>query len=170
MPTRFPTISPEPVTPIPPEAAARLARLRRLAFLMDRSIPIGGGRSIGLDPLIGLIPGVGDWAGAVISSWIVYQGILLGMPLRVLVAMGLNIAIEALVGTVPVVGDLFDAAWQANYRNLRLIEKHYDPRRRPRSLRGVLFAFAVCTVLFFAAIAALSFWIFSALLSLVTSA
>ncbi len=168
MPARVPTISPQPVLPMPPEAAARLARLRRLAVLMDRSIPIGGGRRIGLDPLLGLIPGLGDWAGAAISSWIVYQAILLGLPLRVLMAMGFNIAVEALAGTVPLVGDVFDAVWQANYRNLRLIEKHFDPRRRPRSVRGVLAAFAVITVLFFVAIAALAVWIFSSLVALVS--
>lgn len=61
------TIEPEWVPDAPPEAAARLRRLRAVAWVMDRSIPIGGGRRIGLDPLIGLIPGLGDWLGAAIS-------------------------------------------------------------------------------------------------------
>lgn len=120
-----------------PEAARRLRRLRTMAWVLDGSIPIGGGRSIGLDPIIGLIPGVGDWLGAVLSSWLVYEAMRLGVPRRVLVRMGVNVAIEAAVGVVPLLGDIFDATWKANHRNLRLVELHYDPRRPPRSLRGV---------------------------------
>ncbi len=126
-----------------PEVAARLFRLRWLAWLMDRSIPLGGGLRIGLDPLIGLIPGVGDWLGAVISCWLVYEAILLGVPVRVLGLMMLNILVETAIGTVPVIGDLFDAAWQANQRNFRLVERHYDVRRKRRSLRWMLAAFLV---------------------------
>lgn len=110
---------------------------------MDRSIPIGGGRHIGLDPLVGLIPGAGDWLGAAISCVLVYEAVRLGLPVTVLLRMLMNIAIEAVVGVVPVLGDIFDAAWQANQRNLRLIERYYDATRRPRSLRWLVVAIAV---------------------------
>lgn len=156
MPTRPPRAV---AVPHSLEAAKRLEGIRRVAWLLDRSIPIGGGRRIGLDPILGLIPGVGDWLGALISLWLVYQAIRLGLPLSVLGRMGANIAIEATLGAVPLLGDLFDAAWQANYRNLRLVERHYDPRREPRSLRGILVPFVVAVFLFLVAVAALAFFI-----------
>jgi hypothetical protein len=140
----------EPVVEPAPEAARRLRRLRAMAWLLDRSIPIGGGRRIGLDPLLGLIPGLGDWLGAALSSWLVYEAMRRGVPARVLARMGLNIAIEAAVGVVPLLGDIFDAAWQANQRNLRLVERHHDPRRKPRSLRGMIVIFAGAVALFLA--------------------
>jgi hypothetical protein len=149
---RAPLIDVEPVVEPTPEAARRLRRLCAMAWLLDRSIPIGGGRRIGLDPLLGLIPGLGDWLGAALSSWLVYEAMRLGVPVRVLARMGLNIAIEAAVGVVPLLGDIFDATWQANQRNLRLVERHYDPQRAPRSLRGVILVFAGVVALFLAAL------------------
>lgn len=155
MPGSVPTIDVEPVIEIPAEAAARLLRLRRVAWLLDRSIPIGGGRRIGIDPIIGLVPGLGDWLGAALSSWLIYEALRLGVPAPVLARMGLNVVIEAAGGALPVVGDVFDAFWQANQRNYLLIERHYDPRRRPRSLRKLLVVFALAVGLFLAGLAVL---------------
>lgn len=102
---------------------ARLEGARRLARLLDDAIPIPGtSYRIGIDPLIGLVPGIGDVLGAVLSAWLLVIAARLGAPASVLARMGLNIAIDALVGSIPVAGDLFDAGWKANTRNLRLIE------------------------------------------------
>jgi hypothetical protein len=99
-----------------------LTQADRLAWLLDNSIriPILNYR-IGLDAIIGLIPGVGDAAGLLMSSYIVLQAIRLGTARAILMRMMLNIAIEALVGTVPVLGDLFDATFKSNMRNVRLL-------------------------------------------------
>ena len=145
----------EPVLDPSPMAAARLRRLRRVAWWMDRSIPVAGRFRIGLDPLIGLIPGLGDWIGAVVSLWMIYEAIRLGLPISVLARMGVNVAVEAVFGSVPVFGDVFDAAWQANQRNFVLVEKHYDARLRPRSARRVGIAFGLAAALFLAAFLAL---------------
>jgi hypothetical protein len=119
---------------------------------MDTAIPLPGGYRIGADGLIGLIPGFGDVAGALISSYILTQAHRLGAPPAVLTRMGLNILLEAVVGAVPVVGDLIDFAWKANRRNVVLLERHLaDPRRtRQRSawavtavIAGVLLAAAL---------------------------
>lgn len=155
MPARARRIDVEPVLAPTPEAAARLRRLRRIAWWMDRSIPLGGKWRIGLDPLLGLVPGIGDWIGAGVSLWVVYEGVRLGLPGSVLLRMGANVVVEATLGAVPGLGDLFDAAWQANQRNVRLIEAHYDPRLRPRSLRGIALAFGLCAVLFLCFVAVL---------------
>ena len=124
-----------------------MQRLRKLAWVLDRSIPIGRWR-IGIDPILGILPGAGDWIAAVLSLYVVYESARLGAPGALLLRMGGNILIEAVIGTVPVVGDLFDFAWQANTRNLALIERHYSSdrfRREPRSMRQIgLIVAAIC--------------------------
>jgi hypothetical protein len=114
----------------------RLNRLDRLAWLLDNSIPVPGtGIRIGLDGLIGLIPGIGDAVGAVLSSYIVAQAAHGGAPLSLILRMGLNIVIESFVGLVPIFGDLFDFGYKANARNVRLLRDHLlEPvRARTRS-------------------------------------
>ena len=151
-------------TPIPPEplssdAAMRLRRLRSLSWFLDRSIPIGKWR-IGVDPILGLIPGAGDWFGALFSFYILYEGARLGMPNNVLVRMGGNILVETIVGVVPFLGDLFDFVWQANTKNLALIEQHYRPALRPRPLRAIGFGLLLFFVFVLALIAGLFFLLF----------
>jgi len=106
---------------------ARLDQMNNLAWLLDNSIriPIINYR-IGLDAIIGLIPGLGDVAGLLISSVIVIQAIRLGAPGRTLLQMVLNIAIEALIGLVPMLGDIFDATFKSNIRNMRLVNLALD--------------------------------------------
>jgi hypothetical protein len=136
------------------DANRRLKRLRGLAHFLDRSIPLGRWR-IGFDPIIGLIPGLGDWVGAVLSLYVLYEGARLGMPARVIARMGGNILVEAVVGAVPIVGDLFDFAWQANTRNLALIERHYQPNYPPRSMEKIWALVGGFVVLVLVAITAL---------------
>lgn len=120
-------------------------RLARLAWLLDNSIPLPGTRlRIGIDPLLGLIPGLGDLAGVLLSSYIVREAARAGAPPSVLARMVFNVALEGAVGLVPFVGDVFDAAWKANQRNLDLFEEHLrDPRRtirRSRLVMGIVIA------------------------------
>jgi hypothetical protein len=115
--------------------------MRRLAHVLDSSIPLPGGYRIGADGIIGLIPGVGDITGTLISSYIVTQAHRLGAPTTVLLRMAFNILLETLVGAVPVLGDLFDFAWKANQRNVDLLERHLDqPTRTRRQSTWVLVA------------------------------
>jgi hypothetical protein len=145
--------------PIPreprPEAEPPLRRLRAFAWFLDRSIPIGGKYRIGIDPLLGLIPGFGDWLGALMSLYILYAGARLGVPVGVLAHMAGNILLEAMVGAVPVLGDLFDFAWQANVRNVQLIEQHYRPELRGRTLRTVWLALLVFAIVVLSLLGAL---------------
>ena len=83
---------------------------------------------IGLDPVLGLVPGLGDAAGAVLAAWIFLEAIRLGAPRATLARIASNIAIDALVGAVPVLGDVFDIVWKANLKNVALLEGHaLDP-------------------------------------------
>ena len=82
----------------------------------------------GLDPVLGLVPGLGDAAGAVLAAWIFLEAIRLGAPRATLARIASNIAIDALVGAVPVLGDVFDIVWKANLKNVALLEGHaLDP-------------------------------------------
>lgn len=129
------------------------ARLRRLAWLLDSSIRIPGTSfRFGLDPLLGLFPVLGDLLGAVLSSYIVIHAARLGAPKTVLLRMALNIGVESVIGAIPLAGDVFDAAWKANQRNVRLLDAWLDrPRRTERTTR----LFAVLLVLAAAALIAL---------------
>jgi len=106
---------------------ASLDQMNNLAWLLDNSIqiPIINYR-IGLDAIIGLIPGLGDVAGLLLSSIIVLQAIRLGAPGRTLLQMVLNIALEALMGLVPMLGDVFDATFKSNIRNMSLLNLAFD--------------------------------------------
>jgi hypothetical protein len=107
----------------------RLARLTRIANLLDTAIGIPGTRiRFGLDGIVGLVPGVGDGATALVSLWIVYEAAQLGLPPAKLARMLANVGIDAAVGAVPVLGDVFDVVWKANRRNLRIIAAHFDRR------------------------------------------
>lgn len=103
------------------DARARAAdqTIERLAWLMDGSIPLGSYR-IGLDPIIGLVPGVGDLIGTVVSSVIVVQAHRAGIPKPTLFRMVANVGIDALIGVIPFLGDLFDFAFKSNTRNVQL--------------------------------------------------
>ena len=100
---------------------ARDAWVEHLAYLMDGAIRIGPW-SIGLDPLLGLIPGVGDLIGALISMLIVMRAVQAGIPRIAVARMMTNIAIDTLVGAIPVFGDAFDFAYKSNLKNLRIYE------------------------------------------------
>lgn len=112
-----------------------LERARALARTLDTAVGIPGTRfRVGLDPILGLIPGVGDLAGVLLSTSILLTAARLGVPSSILVRMGVNIGLEGIIGTIPVLGDLFDAGWRANTRNVRLIEAHLaDPARSARA-------------------------------------
>ena len=119
-------------------SSRRLAALARFAELLDSGIRIPGTQlRFGLDPLIGLIPGVGDAAGAVLAGWILVEAIRLGASRATLVRIAGNIALDAGVGAVPLIGDIFDFAWKANVRNVTLLERHLrDPARAMRADRS----------------------------------
>lgn len=115
----------------------RVERLQRLARLWDSAIRIPGTQvRVGLDPLVGLVPGLGDAAGALVAAYIVLEAVRFDVPGATLLRMLANVAIDALVGTVPVLGDIFDVAWRANLKNVALIEHHLaDPHGARRASR-----------------------------------
>jgi hypothetical protein len=113
--------------PSPQELEAARSRVRGLANWLDAAFRIPGTRiRIGLEPIIGLIPMVGDVVGLLLSASIVFEAVRLGAPGAVILRMLLNLALDALIGLIPVLGDLFDFGYKANLRNSRLLEQHLD--------------------------------------------
>ena len=109
-----------------PDKKPNLRAIEFVAKLMDSQFRIAGTDArFGLDAIIGLIPGGGDFAGFIVSALIV--GVLAnnGASGFVLARMVLNIIIDAVVGSIPVLGDIFDFAFKANQRNLKLMREHY---------------------------------------------
>ena len=105
--------------------APKLKRIRQLSQLLDGAIVIPGTKQrIGLDPILGLIPGGGDTVSAVLSGYIIIEAARMGLPRAALIQMVGNIAIDTLVGSVPVLGDVFDVFSKANLRNMQIVESH----------------------------------------------
>ena len=152
----------------PPDAATRRRRerLERFAYFLDDAVRIPGTkRRVGFDALLGLLPGVGDAAGAFLSSYILYQGARLGVSFSTLVRMALNIGLETLFGAIPFAGDLFDFVFKANDRNVRLIERYLDaPERTRRSSRTLLTVTAAALTLLILGLIAAAAWLVSTLL------
>ena len=93
-----------------------------------------GGWRFGLDPIIGLVPIVGDLASALISFYILSVAAQMRVPRSTMARMGANVAIDYVVGSVPLLGNIFDFAWKANRRNMKLLERHVaaPPQERAR--------------------------------------
>lgn len=120
------TLAP-PAAPAPGTAPASLARLQRFARLLDSRfrIPVIGVR-FGLDPILGLVPGLGDAAAFAFGAWIIVEGARMGAPRALLGRMLANSAVDFVTGSVPVAGSLVDVVLRANTRNVRLLETWLD--------------------------------------------
>ncbi|PZD71964.1 hypothetical protein C1752_04342 [Acaryochloris thomasi RCC1774] len=118
----------KPVETISSSASDRVQNLRRLAFLLDNSIPVPGTKfRFGLDPILGLLgiaAGSGDVVGGAVGAYIVSQAARMGVPSDVIWQMVGNILLDSLAGLVPGLGDLLDFAWKANTRNMALLDQH----------------------------------------------
>ena len=110
---------------IVPERTVKIDEsLDRLSWLMDDFIrlPVIGWR-VGLDALVGLIPGFGDTATSLVSFYILVSAVRYRVPKVTLLRMGMNLGIDYVVGALPIVGDLFDAWWKSNQQNVELLSK-----------------------------------------------
>lgn len=115
-----------------------LARIALVAQLMDSAFVIPGlNRRVGLDSIIGLVPGIGDAVSAAVSSYIIWEARQLGLPRWKIARMIGNVAVDTAVGAIPFAGDVFDVFFKANMRNLRIIHDHLGVTKRgPRDIEG----------------------------------
>ena len=134
-----------------------LVALRKFAYLMDEAVGIPGTRRrLGLDAALGFIPGIGDIAGALLSAWIIIGALRHRVKLRHVVRMVVNVLLDLAIGEIPIFGDIFDIAFEENMMNMRLLERHRDRSRPPRSFAAIGFT-AFLIVGFIAAFGVLMF-------------
>jgi hypothetical protein len=123
----------EEIDEVEAELDRRADNLRALARMLDSAVRIPGtGIRIGADSIFGLVPVVGDIAGAALSGYIVLTSARLGASPSTLVRMLINIGIDTVVGAVPVIGDMFDVGWRANMRNVELLDLHLGASEKAR--------------------------------------
>ena len=115
-----------------------LARIGLLAKLLDSAFLIPGlNRRVGLDAVLGLVPGVGDAISAALASYIIWEARQLGLPRWKIARMVGNVAVDTALGAIPLAGDVFDVFFKSNERNLRIIHEHLGiTKRGPRQIDG----------------------------------
>ncbi len=144
---------PDPPRPLSPGQLARMEWLRRWSRMLDSAFRIPGTElRWGWDPILGLLPGIGDTLTPLFSCFLMLHAFNVGIPKLVQLRMLLNVAIDLVIGIIPVVGDLFDFAWKSNERNLALLERHTYVIRRPGVgdwifVLAVLGSLAVCSLI-----------------------
>jgi hypothetical protein len=107
-----------------------LASVRRWARLLDSQFRIPGTKlTFGLDPVIGLIPGVGDLVGPIFGLVVIAHAWKMGVPKLVMARMVINAGLDALLGIFPLLGDTVDVFWKANLSSVQLLERHAYERR-----------------------------------------
>ena len=155
---------------LPTHSALSLQRLRKISHLLDNAIPVPGTKyRFGLDPILGLLPGGGDTLGGLMSVYIVFEGMRMGVPAATVGRMGFNIVLDLLTGIVPVLGDLFDVGWKANSRNVALLEQHMAAPEPSRAGDRVFAAVVIVALIaLVAGMAALSLWLVTGLWNLVS--
>jgi hypothetical protein len=142
---------------LPPEEKRKREGLeplfKWLALIMDEFVRVPGTQfRFGLDPLIGLVPGLGDTGSALVSAFALIQAVRLGVPKILLARMSVNILVNEIIGIVPIVGDAFSFWFKSNARNYQIIKEHLGAPRVSRrgdwifliAVLGLLFVIVCC--------------------------
>jgi uncharacterized protein YjeT (DUF2065 family) len=119
--------------------------------VLDSAFRVPGTKvRVGLDPILGLVPGIGDFLAAVLSSYAVVAAARLNVPRSVLARMVINLGVDTIVGSIPFLGDLFDVGWKANTRNAVLLDNYMlSPKATQRSSSAVVVAVAAVLAVMF---------------------
>src|SRR5699024_10373186 len=122
----------------------------------------------GIDPIISLIPGAGDWLGGALSSYFILLGVRAGVPGSILLRMGFNVLIDILIGSIPLFGDAFDFAWKANKRNAELIKRYQrDANSTEKQSKVILWLIAAILILVIIALLIVIGWIMIKIIELI---
>ena len=128
-----------------------LHRVRLVARVLDDAVRVPGTKlRFGIDPIVGMIPGLGDLLGGAASAYIILEAARAGAPTSVLLRMTMNVGVDTLVGALPFLGDLFDFAWKSNSRNAELLARHVET---PAHTRRASIALVVLLLTLLAALA-----------------
>jgi Domain of unknown function (DUF4112) len=130
---------------------AKLKRMRQLSQLLDGAIAIPGTKQrIGIDPILGLIPGGGDTVSAALSGYIIIEAARMGLPRKALIQMVMNLVIDTVAGSVPIVGDIFDVVSKANLRNMQIVESHAKSPVASTKVDKLFIGFLIAGIIIFA--------------------
>jgi len=141
---------------------SKLKWVEHVSYLMDEKFRFPGTNfRFGIDPLINLIPVVGDFSGFAVSSMLVLAMAKHGVSRKVLIMMCLNIVLDSTVGAIPIIGQVFDFTYKSNSRNIKLLKEHYNEGKHQGSGKDL--------ILWVIAILVLSFLIFAYLLWMLIS-
>lgn len=137
----------------------------KLAEWLDSRFTIPGTNiRFGLDPIISLIPGAGDWLAGMISSYFILQGVRADLPPVVLWRMGFNVLIDISIGSIPLLGDLFDVGWKANIRNAELLEEYkQNAKTTEQHSRWMLWSIAILLILLIIGLLLLIGWLIASI-------
>ncbi|OON69276.1 DUF4112 domain-containing protein [Hymenobacter sp. CRA2] len=138
----------------PADTDARLQWVNQVARLMDSQFRLPGTNfRFGLDPILGLIPVVGELGTFAISAALIVTMVRHGASRKVVVLMVLNILLDTVVGSIPVIGNFFDFAYKSNERNVRLLRRHYGEGKYQGRGTGLIAALLVGLLAMFALVA-----------------
>ncbi len=131
--------------------APNLAWVEKISNFLDSKFRIPGTKlRFGWDPLIGLIPGIGDFAGFIISAILMLYMTRYGASRKVVIIMSLNVLLDAMIGSMPFVGTLFDFGFKANKRNIELLKEHYYEGKHQGNGNGIVFTIIIALICLFA--------------------
>lgn len=142
---------------------------QKFAELLDSRFSIPGTNiKFGIDPVLGLVTGVGDWFGAAFSMYFLIYATRLGAKKSVLIRMFLNIVVDLMVGFIPLLGDVFDIGWKANLRNADILDElEQNPEKLEQKSRWLLWLLLIVFIVIIAGIFVLIGWILTKLLQLI---
>lgn len=148
----------------------KLERLKDLSKTLDSKFEGPMGIRFGLDALLGLIPGVGDFITSAISVYIIAQAAAMGVGPATLIRMAINVGIENLMDMIPLFGNLFDFYWKANNKNMALLENHLqNPSRETIKSRMIVALICVILLLVLLGSAYISFLVIKSLFYWITT-
>ncbi len=143
-----------------------IQNLKRISALLDTKYSGPFGIKFGLDPILGLIPGVGDFVTTCISLYIIFQAYMIGVGTSVLIRMCVNVLLENVVDMIPVLGNFFDLIWKSNTKNIELLNRYIQSPVKERLISRFLIAFIL---IFFSLICIYSFYLSFLVLKAVAS-
>ena len=125
-------------------SSQKLWLARFLAELLDQRFTIPGTSiRIGLDPILGLIPGIGDGLANIAGSAILLIAAQYRLPTIVILRMGINVALNAMIGAVPIFGDIFSIGFRSNVKNVQLLERYLSADERASTFGNWIFVIAI---------------------------
>ncbi|MGB3852240.1 MAG: DUF4112 domain-containing protein [Tunicatimonas sp.] len=128
----------------PTTGTPELKWVDKITHLMDSKFKVPGTQfRFGLDPILGLVPGLGDAASLAVSGSLIYYMARFGASRKLVLMMIGNVILDATIGSIPILGNIFDFAYKANQRNVRMLKRYHEEGKYRGSGKGILVSVVV---------------------------